>query len=238
MGFYEEKLVPIIKEVCAVIEQTDHMQDILNGTMSNERFRFQILQNHQYLLDYTRCWAVAFSKCRNFQEMEDWYPIVKSTMEGTVMINRNFWSKEIGATLEEMDAVIQAPGKRSYSAFQLMCAEQGGLAECMMALFPCNILYRFFGEDLLPKCTLPKDNKFYQWIAFYLSDEYIAKTDNEIRMVNKLCANKTPFEQERLLEIFATSCNYEILQWKDMYHNMTTWPLDSIFPRKIIPSEE
>lgn len=85
MGFYEEKLVPVIRAVCAVIEQTEHMQDILHGTMSEERFRFQILQNHQYLLDYTRCWAVAFSKCTCFQEMEDWYPIVKNTMEGTVM---------------------------------------------------------------------------------------------------------------------------------------------------------
>ena len=28
MGFYEEKLVPVIKEVCAVIERTEHMQDI------------------------------------------------------------------------------------------------------------------------------------------------------------------------------------------------------------------
>ena len=228
----------MIKEVCAVIEQTEHMQDILHGTMSDERFRFQILQNHQYLLDYTRCWAVAFSKCTCFQEMEDWYSIVKNTMEGTVMVNRNFWSKEIGATLEEMDAVIEAPGKRSYTAFQLMCAQQGSLAECMMAMFPCNILYRFFGEDLLPNCTLPEDNKFYKWIAFYVGDEYVAKTENEIRMVNKLCANKTPREQARLLEIFATSCNYEILQWQDMYHNMTTWPLDSIFPRKFTTLED
>ena len=119
-----------------------------------------------------------------------------------------------------------------------MCAQEGGLAECMMAMFPCNILYRFFGEDLLPKCNLPKDNKFYQWLEFYVSDAYIAKTDNEIRMVNKLCANKTEREQARLLEIFAASCNYEILQWQDMYHNMTTWPLDEIFPKKFTTIKE
>ena len=154
------------------------------------------------------------------------------------MMNREFWSKEIGVSVEEMDAVMEAPGKRSYTAFQLMCAEQGGLAECMMAMFPCNILYRFFGEDLLPKCQLPKENKFYKWLAFYVSEEYIAKTDNEIRMVNKLCANKTEREQARLLEIFAVSCNYEILQWQDMYHNMTTWPLDSIFPDKFTTVKE
>ena len=55
---------------------------------------------------------------------------------------------------------------------------------------------------------------------------------------NKLCANKTEREQAKLLEIFATSCNYEILQWQDMYHNMTTWPLDAIFPEKFTTIEE
>ena len=238
MGFYEEKLVPIIKEVCPVIEATPHMQDILNGTMSIERFRFQIKQNYQYLMDYARCWAVGFSKCTCFEEMNEWYQIMKNTMEGTVMFNRDFWAEQIGLSLEEMDAVIEAPGKRSYTSFQLMCAEQGGLAECMMALFPCNILYRFFGEDLLGKCSLSKDNMYYQWLEFYVSDSYIAKTDNEIRMVNRLCANKTEREQAKLLEIFATSCNYEILQWQDMYHNMTTWPLDAIFPEKFTTIEE
>lgn len=91
MGFYEENLVPIIKETCRIIETTEHMQDILHGTMTEERFKFQILQNHQYLLDYTRCWAVGLSKCTCFEEMNEWYPIVKNTMEGTVMVNREFW---------------------------------------------------------------------------------------------------------------------------------------------------
>ena len=173
-----------------------------------------------------------------FAEMEEWYQIVKNTMEGTVMVNRDFWAEQVGVDLEEMDAVIEAPAKRSYTAFQLMCAEQGGLAECMMALFPCNILYRYFGEDLLPGCTLPEDNMYYQWLAFYVSEAYLNKTDNEIRMVNRLCRNKTEREQAKLLEIFAVSCNYEILQWQDMYHNMTTWPLNHIFPTKFTIAEE
>ena len=232
MGFYEENLVPIIREVCPVIEATDHMQDILHGTMSMERFRFQIKQNYQYLMDYARCWAVGFSKCKCFEDMADWYPIVKSTMEGTVMFNRDFWAEQIGVSLDEMDAVIEAPGKRSYTAFQLMIAEQGDLAETMMALFPCNILYKFFGDDLLPQCELPKDNMYYQWLEFYTTDSYRSKCENEIRIVNKLCAHKTEKEKARLLEIFANSCNYEILQWQDMYHNMTTWPMDSIYPDK------
>lgn len=238
MGFYEEQLVPIIRQVCQVIEQTPHMQDILHGTMSPERFRFQIKQNYQYLLDYTRCFAAALSKCTCYDQMQDWYALLKSTMEDTVMLNRSYWAQQAELTTEEMDGVIQAPGKRSYTAFQMMNVQQSKLAEAMMALFPCNILYRFFGEDLLPQCTLPEDNMFYQWLAFYVCDSYIAKTEREIAMVNQLCGNKPPREQAYLLEIFATSCNYEILQWQDMYHNMTTWPLDSVFPEKFTTIKE
>lgn len=184
------------------------MQDILQGTVPPERFQFQIKQNYQYLMDYTRCWAVGFSKCTCYEEMDDWYQIVKNTMEGTVKLNRDYW------------------------------AEQGSLAECMISLFPCNILYRFFGEDLLPKCKLPKESIYYKWFEFYLSDSYLKKTENEIRIVNKLCENKTEREQARLLELFAISCNYEVLQWQDMYYNMTTWPMNDIFPKKFTTIKE
>ena len=232
MNFYEEYLRPILKETAAVIEESPHMQDILHGTMSLERMRFQIRQNYQYLMDYARCWAVGFSKCESYEEMEQWYLIMKNTMENTVMMNRTYWAKQLQMSVDEMDAVIEAEGKRSYTAFQLMTAHEGDLAKTMMALFPCNILYRYFGEDLLSRCTLDHDNMYYQWLAYYVSEEYIRKTENEIAMVNRLCRNKTPKEIARLLEILATSCNYEILQWTDMYHNMTTWPLEKIFPQK------
>ncbi len=42
MGFYEETLLPMIKKTVAVIEKTPHMQDILHGTMPDDRFRFRL----------------------------------------------------------------------------------------------------------------------------------------------------------------------------------------------------
>lgn len=232
MTFYEEYLIPMIQKTCAVIEQTPHMQDILNGTMSPEKFKFQIRHNYQYLMEYTRCWAVGFSKCRGFDEMYDWYKILSSTMEGTVILNREFWAQQLGVSIDEMESTIMAEGKRSYTSHQLARAMEGGLPECMMALFPCNILYRFFGEDLLPKCSLPHDNLYYVWLEFYTLPAYREKCDNEIRMVNSLCEKASARDRARLLEIFAESCNYEILQWQHLYHDMETWPLPDIFPAK------
>ena len=232
MNFYQEKCEPVLRKAAKMIEETPHMQDIVKGVVPEEKMQFQIKQNYNYLMDYCRCWAVGFSKCKSYEEMMMFYPIVKSTMESTIMTNRTYWAEQLHMSTEEMDSIIEAPGKRSYTAFQLMCAEQGDLAETMMALFPCNIMYRYFGEDLLGQCKLPTDNMFYQWLDFYTTEEYVAKCENEIAIVNTLCANKTEKEQAKLLEILATSCNYEILQWQHLYYEMETWPLDDIFPAK------
>lgn len=231
MGIYENHLLPMIRKTVEVIENTPHMQDILKGTMPLERFRFQIKQNYNYLLEYTRCFAVGLSKCRNFDEMLDWYNILKNTMEGTVMHNRDYWAKQIGLTLEEMDSAIMAEGKRSYTSHELARAFEGDLAEALMALLPCNLLYMHMGKDLLPQCTLPEDNMYRRWIEFYTLPEYVKKCENEIRMINQYTENKSEKEIRRLLEIFAIGCNYEILQWQNMYYKMETWPLPEIFPK-------
>lgn len=231
MGIYEEKLIPMIHTTVAALEETPQMQEILRGEMPLERFRWQIRQNYNYLLEYSKCWAVGFSKARSFEEMEKWYNIIKSTFEGTVMVNRDFWADELGISMDELDSTVMAEKKRSYTSFQLARAHEGDLAVGMMALFPCNVLYMHFGLELLPKCTLPKDNLYYKWIEFYTTEAYVKKCNNEIAMINALCDGKSEAEQKHLLEIFAVGCNYELLQWRDMYYRMETWPLEEIFPK-------
>ena len=231
MNIYEEHLLPMIKTTCVALESTPQMQEILHGKMPMERFRWQIRQNYQYLLEYTKCWAVGFTKAQGFDEMQQWYSIVKSTFEDTVAMNRTYWAEQIGATTDELEHTIMAEKKRSYTAHELARAYEGDLATCLMGLFPCNVLYMHMGDDLLPQCKLDHENMFYKWIEFYTLPAYRAKCEHEIAMINQLCANKTERELRRLLEIFAVGCNYELLQWRDMYYKMETWPLEEIFPK-------
>ena len=231
MNIYEEHLLPMIKTTCVALENTPQMLEILHGEMPMERFRWQIRQNYQYLLEYTKCWAVGFTKAQGFDEMQLWFSIVKSTFEDTVAMNRTYWAEQIGATTDDLEHTIMAEKKRSYTAHELARAYEGDLATCLMGLFPCNVLYMHMGDDLLPQCKLDKENMFYKWIEFYTLPAYRAKCEREIAMINQLCENKSERELRRLLEIFAVGCNYELLQWRDMYYKMETWPLEEIFPK-------
>ncbi len=233
MDFYQEKLEPMLRKTAKMIEETPHMQDIVEGTMGDERFRFQIMQNYQYLCDYLRTWATALGKSYTYEEMSDILTIINDNYQG-INYNREYWAKQIGVTTIEMDKTIESNGKRSYTAFQSMVAHTSDMAGMLCAVFPCGIMYTYFGEDLLPKCHLDKDNKFYQWLYYYTTDHYLQEAANKKKLINKYCEGKNEKETNRLLEICAYACNYEILQWQDTYHNMTTWPLDEIFPERIL----
>jgi thiaminase/transcriptional activator TenA len=237
MGFYEERLIPMIKKTVAVIEATPHMQDILHGTMPEERFHFQIKQNYNYLMEFARCWAVGLAQCNGFEEMKIWYDLLVNTMEDEVILNRDFWAKEIGLSLEDMEAAIMAPGKRTYTSFELARAWEGDLASQVLAVFACAILYLYMGDDLLPQCALPEGNRYRFWLEFYTLDKYREHCAQAIALVNKLTEHKSERELAKLQEIFACGCNYEILQWQDMYYHMRTWPLDEIFPPKFTTIE-
>ncbi len=52
----------MLRKTAQVMENTPHMQDIVNGTMPMEKFRFQIMQNYQYLMDYLRTLSTALAK--------------------------------------------------------------------------------------------------------------------------------------------------------------------------------
>jgi len=236
-NFYREYLEPMLRKTANVMENTPHMQDIVNGTMPMEKFRFQIVQNYQYLMDYLRTWSTALAKCEDYEQMSDLLVIINDIYAG-INYHRNYWGSYVGVTPEEMDAVIEAEGKRSYTAFQSMIAHTGTLAELVCAVFPCGIMYTYFGEDLLPLCKLPEDNIFHQWIAYYATDRYKKEAANKEAMINKYCANKTEREIAKLLEITADACNYEILQWTELYGKMKTWPLEEIFPKKFTTYRE
>ena len=77
-----------------------------------------------------------------------------------------------------------------------------------------------------------EDNLLYQWLEHYTTEHYLQEASNKKTIVNELCDDLTEKQKEKLVEIVATSCNYEIWQWTDAYWNNTTWPLDEIFPKR------
>ncbi|MBQ2218252.1 MAG: hypothetical protein II418_04855 [Firmicutes bacterium] len=231
MAFYEDRLEPMLRKTAKIIEETPAMQSIVNGTMTMDQLRYYYTQDYAYLLDYTRVWSTALGKCDNFSEMKLILTIINDIVFA-IDDYRDYWAKALDIAPEDMDNVIMGEGKRSYTAYLSHIAHTCDPAGLVCAVFPCGIMYKYFGEDLMPQCKLPPDDLCYQWLEHYTTEHYLQEASNKKTIVNELCDDLTERQKDKLVEIVATSCNYEIWQWQDAYWNNTTWPLDDIFPER------
>lgn len=238
MGFYEERLMPIIDRTVEELCMTTHMQDILHGTMSREKFQFQLKQNFNYLKEFCRCWAVGLARCSDYDELSLWYKLLKGTFESELGESIKYWAQQVDLSFDDLENTTMAQVKRSYTSHELARAFEGDHAVQVLALFPCTILYWHMGIKLVPQCTLPEGNMYRHWLEFYVGDWYTTHCQNAIRLVNRLTENKPERELTKLIEIFAVSCNYEYLQWTTMYQKAETWPIDDIFPPKFTTIEK
>ena len=63
MGFYEERLLPMITATVDAEMELPYFKQMLDGTLPIENFKFQCKQNYKYLIEYAKAWSVGFAKC-------------------------------------------------------------------------------------------------------------------------------------------------------------------------------
>lgn len=237
MGFYVERLLPMVKKTVELEAETPHLRGIVDGTLPLEKFKFQVRQNYNYLIEYAKAWAIGMAKCSDFETMSFWYEIVKETVEHEIPFYREHWKTKLGISFEEMDGTVMNNTKRSYTSHELARSWEGDLAEQVTSLLPCDVVYWEMGKYLAARCKLPAGHLYRDWIEFYTRGWFTEATQKLVALIDKLVAHKTPRELAKIEEIFAVGCNYEYLTWHS-YYAMETWPIGEIFPAKFTTIQE
>jgi len=237
MGFYEDKLYPMTIRTVEMEAETPYLKQVVEGTLPIEKFKFQVKQNYNYLIEYAKAWAIGLAKCPNYSTMAVWAELVEETIKHEIPFYRKYWKEKLDISIEEFESTIMANIKRSYTSHELARSWEGDLAEQVVSLLPCDIVYWEMGKYLKKKCKLPEGNIYRDWIEFYTTGWYDEVCKKLINLINDLTKNKTPRELARLEEIYAVGCNYEYLSWRDMYYKMETWPIEDIFPKKFTTFE-
>lgn len=236
MGFYKERLYPLVQKTVEANAKTSHLNGIVNGTLPIDKFKFQVRQNYNYLIEYAKSWATGLARCHDYDTMAIWAEIVNETIEHEIPFYRSYWKEKLGLSVDDLENEVMSLVKRSYTSHEVARSWEGDLAEQVTALLPCDLVYWEQAKYLLPKCTLPEGNLYRDWLTFYTKGWFAEVCEKLIVLIDRLVENKTERELSRIIEIFAISCNYEHISW-DMYFNTQTWPLADLFPKKFTEYE-
>ncbi|MES9741956.1 thiaminase II [Priestia megaterium] len=213
-----EKLQPIWRQN----HNHPFVQGMGDGTLEKEKFRFYMIQDYLYLIDYAKLFAVGAMKATDVQTMGKFAALLDSTLNEEMSLHREY-AKKFEISEKELEKAQPSPTTLAYTHYMLHVGQSGTLAELVAALLPCMWSYWEIGKELNEKPGA--NNEFYrEWIEMYSSEEFGELATWCINLFDSLTEDKSEAELEKLEEIFLNTTRFEYMFW-DMAYNEAMWPI-------------
>ncbi len=205
--------------------QHPFLQEIGKGTLDKEAFKFYLLQDYKYLLEYAKIFALGAVKSPEEKLMTNFTILQHSTLYHEMDLHRNYM-KEFGITSTEADSVKPSLFNKAYTANMMAVAQTGDVAEIIAVVFPCAWTYYDYATRLKRDYPeLLEDNFYKSWIEMYASDEFGQSFEWFYDTLDELCQFKSPEELKKIEEIFHSSVEFEYLFWDMAYKQQISYEL-------------
>ena len=197
------------------------LRGLTDGTLTEERFRFYILQDTFYLREYARALSLAGVRSPD----ESALVMFNEHSAGAITVERNLhegFLKDLDITQEEAQATEMSPTTLAYTSFLLKTATLGDYPEVLGAVLPCYWIYWEVGKALLEHGS---PNPLYgRWIDTYGGEEFGALVEAVLDLTDKVCEDLNPAQKARVKEAFVTTSRYEWMFW-DAAWRLEGWPV-------------
>ncbi len=205
-----------LREQAAPVWEAQHhhpfVRGIGDGTLSLDQFKFWIMQDYLYLIEYSRLLAIAAARSPDLETMTRFSGLLHETLVTEMELHRCYVA-EFGITADELEAVPMAPVTQGYTDFLLRMAELGDYAELIAALLPCMWGFAEIGERLA-RGRRPADPRYGRWIDMYSSAEFTRLAAWCREVMDRVAADLGPEGRSRAAAAFLTSSRYELAFWE------------------------
>ena len=192
-----------------------------DGTLSVEKFKYYVMQDYVYLIDYARVLALASARAPDLETMGWFAGLLDGTLNTEMELHRGYCA-EFGITRRELQDTQAAPTTVAYTSFLLKVAHQDSFAELVAALLPCQWGYWDIGEHLARRGE-PKQAPLYsQWIQMYSSAEFEGMARNIRSLADRVAEGAAPGQLASMEEAYLTSFRFEHRFW-EMAYNLEGW---------------
>ena len=146
---------------------------------------------------------------------------IQAILEGEVDVHNGYMAM-FGVTQEELDRTAIAQDNRSYTSYMLSVAYQGGEAEVLTAILSCAYSYEVIARKIVEENPAAPDHPLYgRWVRGYITERYTGNNVILMDMLERLSADYTEPQLQKLEEIFTACSRYELGFW-DMAWEMRT----------------
>ena len=133
------------------------VKELGEGTLSMERFRFYMIQDYRYLLQYAKVFALGIVKAEEEELQRLFAGMVHDTLDGEMKVHKAYMAR-LGITDEEVTNTKTALCNQSYTSYMLRIAYEEGETEILTAILSCALSYEYIAKNIVT--FIIKNNKF------------------------------------------------------------------------------
>ena len=197
--------------------QHPFVQELGQGTLPQEKFKFYLLQDYLYLLDYARLMAYAAIHADDESSMRYFTNIQSDILDSELETHRNYMA-EFDISAEEAAQVQPALFNRAYAANMLATAQSGQLAKIIATVLPCAWTYAEFAQRLVKASDhVLADHPYRVWLEKYASADFARSAEWLLAKLETLMQGKSEQAYQEIQVIFKDSLAFEYLFWDMSY---------------------
>jgi thiaminase/transcriptional activator TenA len=220
-GAFSDALRQQTEAIWQAIYTHAFIREIGTGHLPRAAFDYFIRQDYLYLKDFARVLCLAAAKTDDLATLAMFTEHAATVVQVEHHLHSNF-ATQFGLTASDLEHTRPAPVTLAYTRHLLTVAHGGSLAETVAAVLPCYWIYWEVGAHL--QQALPDDALYATWIQAYANPAFGAHVEQQLALINRLAAQASNAECQRMAAHFQQSCRYEFLFWDQAYHQVA-WPV-------------
>jgi len=188
---------------------------LADGTLPEAAFRFYLVQDYLFLIEFARAYALAVYKSPRLADMRE----AASGLAAILDVEMNLHVKLCagwGLPAGELERAAPAPEMLAYTRYVLDAGMRGDLLSLKVALAPCVIGYAEIATRLAERpgaCTAA--NRYSVWINEYAGGPYQEVAANARAHLDRLADRyATPAREAELIAIFKEATRLETEFWE------------------------
>ena len=210
-----------IEGIYAEILAHPFLMGLTDGTLSEERFRFYVLQDALYLREYARALSLAGVRSPG----EGALVMFNQHSAGAIAVERSLhegFLQDLGVTQAEAEETEMSPTTLAYTSYLLKTATLGDHPEVLGVVLPCYWIYEKASRALLERGS--PNPSYKKWIDTYGGEEFGALVEAVLDLTDEACKDLNPVQKSRVQRAFITTSRYEWMFW-DAAWRLEEWPI-------------
>ncbi|MGM9935164.1 thiaminase II [uncultured Clostridium sp.] len=216
-----EILYDSVKEIWNSYNEHPFVKGIEECNLSLEKFKYYMIQDYLYLLDYSKIFALGVVKAPDEETMRFFADLVNSTLNSEMDIHKKYMER-LHITFEEVKNTKPSLANISYTNYMLWASQNGDILDLLVSVLSCSWSYKVIADKINARSEAKENEFFGEWVRGYISEEYAEGNQKIIDLVDKLGENCSHEKIDKLKSIFINCSKYEYMFWDMAYNNGKT----------------